>query len=261
MPTKVQSDETCSKKLRACKPKLNSNPIQSACRCARKSQQVSNDFRFYSKGDQIGRGQLSKGKIVEPTKQQVYDLARCLGTNKLLMLRGDGSVVSGLHLQKFNPSDWAPVGKSMKNRPRQLQRRFSWPCRLRMARNKSISYVLNRSADSNQLEQLQICITLSVSHENGSPVFAVHRKGSSSQRLSWIEAYLAENQEAEALLLKRFEEEMKIKTKVQSSAKPHQIEPLVSAMAHVKRNISSSSKTMLLLNQHEALLTEISSKG
>ena len=91
-------------------------------------------------------------------------------------------------------------------------------------------------------------------------MFAVHRKGSSSQRLSWIEAYLAENQEAEALLLKRFEEEMKIKTKVQSTAKPHQIEPLVSAMAHVKRNISSSSKSMLLLNQHEALLNEISSK-
>ena len=69
---------------------------------------------FTAKVTRSGREQLSKGKIVEPTMVQVYDLARCLGTNKLIMLRRDGSVVSGLHLQRFSTSDWAPVGKSMK---------------------------------------------------------------------------------------------------------------------------------------------------
>ena len=215
---------------------------------------------FTAKVTRSGREQLSKGKIVEPTMVQVYDLARCLGTNKLIMLRGDGSVVSGLHLQRFSTSDWAPVGKSMKKPSTPTAKEVQLALQAADGTEQVNILRLEQVGDSNQLEQLQICITLSVSHEDGSPVFAVHRKGSSSQRLSWIEAYLAENQEAEALLLKRFEEEMKIKTKVQSTAKPHQIEPLVSAMAHVKRNISSSSKSMLLLNQHEALLNEISSK-
>ena len=116
-------------------------------------------------------------------------------------------------------------------------------------------------AESTIDQQLQICITLSVSHEDGSPVFAVHRKGSSSQRLGWIEAFLASDKDAEKLLLKRFEEEMKIKTKIQSIVKPYQIEPLVSGVAHIKRNISSSSKSMLLLNKHEAVLNEISSSN
>ena len=215
---------------------------------------------FTAKVTRSGREQLSKGKIVEPTMVQVYDLARCLGTNKLIMLRGDGSVVSGLHLQRFSASDWAPVGKSMKKPSTPTAKEVQLALQAADGTEQVNILRLEQVGDSNQLEQLQICITLSVSHEDGSPVFAVHRKGSSSQRLSWIEVYLAENQEAEALLLKRFEEEMKIKTKVQSTAKPHQIEPLVSAMAHVKRNISSSSKSMLLLNQHEALLNEISSK-
>jgi len=215
---------------------------------------------FTAKVTRSGREQLSKGKIVEPTMVQVYDIARCLGTNKLIMLRGDGSVVSGLHLQRFSTSDWAPVGKSMKKPSTPTAKEVQQALQAADGTEQVNILRLEQVGDSNQLEQLQICITLSVSHENGSPVFAVHRKGSSSQRLSWIEAYLAENQEVEALLLKRFEEEMKIKTRVQSTAKPHKIEPLVSAMAHVKRNISSSSKTMLLLNQHEALLTEISSK-
>ena len=63
------------------------------------------------------------------------------------------------------------------------------------------------------------------------------------------------------VLLKRFKEEMKIKTKIQSIVKPYQIEPLVSGVAHIKRNISSSSKSMLLLNKHEAVLNEISSSN
>ena len=154
----------------------------------------------------------------------------------------------------------APVGKSIKKPSTPTAKEVQQALQAADGTEQVNILRLEQVGDSNQLEQLQICITLSVSHEDGSPVFAVHRKGSSSQRLSWIEAYLAESQEAEALLLKRFEEEMKIKTKVQSTAKPHQIEPLVSAMAHVKRNISSSSKSMLLLNQHEALLNEISSK-
>jgi len=206
-----------------------------------------------------GREQLSRGKIVEPTRVQTPDLARCLGTNKVLVVDGNG-VLSTEHFQRFSPSDWAPVGKSMKKPSTPTAKEVQQALQAADGTEQVNILRLELVGNSNQLEQLQICITLSVSHENGSPVFAVHRRGSSSQRLSWIEAFLAENKEAEALLLKRFEEEMKINTKVQSTAKPHQIEPLVSAMAHVKRNISSSSKSMLLLNQHEALLTEISSR-
>lgn len=214
---------------------------------------------FTAKVTRSGREQLSKGKIVEPTTVQSPDLARCLGTNKVLVVDSNG-VLSREHLQRFSPSDWAPIGKSMKKPSTPTAKEVQQALQAADGTEQVNILRLELVGNSNQLEQLQICITLSVSHENGSPVFAVHRRGSSSQRLSWIEAFLAENKEAEALLLKRFEEEMKIKTKVQSTAKPHQIEPLVSAMAHVKRNISSSSKSMLLLNQHEALLTEISSR-
>lgn len=214
---------------------------------------------FTAKVTRSGREQLSKGKIVEPTTVQSPDLARCLGTNKVLVVDSNG-VLSREHLQRFSPSDWAPIGKSMKKPSTPTAKEVQQALQAADGTEQVNILRLELVGNSNQLEQLQICITLSVSHENGSPVFAVHRRGSSSHRLSWIEAFLAENKEAEALLLKRFEEEMKIKTKVQSTAKPHQIEPLVSAMAHVKRNISSSSKSMLLLNQHEALLTEISSR-
>ena len=215
---------------------------------------------FKAKVTRGGREQLSKGKIVEPTTVQVYDLARCLGTNRLLMLSGDGGVVNGRHLQKFSSSDWTPVGKSIKKPSTPGAKEVQQALRAADGTEQVNILRLDMIGESTKVEQLQICITLSVSHEDGSPVFAVHRKGSSSQRLRWIEAFLAEDQEAEAVLLKRFVEEMSIKTKVQSTAKPYQIEPLVSAMAHVKRNISSSSKSMLLLNQHDALLNEISSK-
>ena len=175
------------------------------------------------------------------------------------MLSGDGGVVSGRHLQKFSSSDWSPIGKSIKKPSAPGTKEVQKALQSADGTEQVNILRLEQVGDSTNLEQLQICITLSVAHEDGSPVFAVHRKGS-FQRLDWIEAFLASNKDAEILLLKRFEEEMKIKTKVQSTVKPHQIEPLVSAMAHIKRNISSSSKSMLLLNQHEALLTEISSK-
>lgn len=214
---------------------------------------------FKAKVTKGGREQLSKGKIVEPTTVQVYDLARCLGTNRLLMLSGDGGVVNGRHLQKFSSSDWTPVGNSMKQPSMPGTKEVQQALRAADGTEQVNILRLEMVGESKKVEQLQICITLSVSHEDGSPIFSVHRKGSSSQRLSWIEAFLDENKEAEMLLLKRFKEEMKIKTKIQSTVKPHQIEPLVSAMAHIKRNISSSSKSMILLNQHESLLTEISS--
>jgi hypothetical protein len=215
---------------------------------------------FKAKVTIAGRDQLSKGKIVEPTQLQSYDLARCLGTNKLLMVGGDGGVVNGNHLQKFSQNDWTPVNASIMKPSMPGAKEVQQALQAADGSEQVNILRLEQVAEYTFQHQLQICITLSVSHEDGSPVFAVHRKGSSSKRLSWIEAFLAENEEAEALLLKRFEEEMRIKTKVQSTAKPHQIEPMVSAMAHIKRNISSSSKSMLLLNQHDALLNEISSK-
>lgn len=218
-------------------------------------------LRFTATVTKAGREQLSKGKIVEPTRVQVYDLARCLGTNRLIMLGGDGGVVNGHHLQKFSKNDWTPVGKAMKKPSTPGAEEVQLALRDADGTEQVNILRLELVGESTIIEQLQICITLSASHEDGSPVFAVHRKGSSSQRLAWIETFLASDKEAEMLLLKRFEEEMMTKIKIQSTVKPHQIEPLVSAMAHVKRNISSSSKSMLLLNQHEALLTEISSGG
>ena len=215
---------------------------------------------FKAKVTKEGKEQLSKGKIVEPTMVQVYDLARCLGTNSLIMLSGDGGVVNGRHLQKFNSSDWTPLEKSMKKPSSPVAKETQQALSAADGTEQVNIIRLEMVGDPAKLEQIQICITLSVSHEDGTPVFSVHRKGSSSQRLGWIEAFLSENKEAEMLLLERFQKEMTIKTKIQSTVKPHQIEPLVSAMAHVKRNISSSSKSMLLLNQHDSLLTEISSK-
>ena len=213
---------------------------------------------FTANVTRAGREQLLKGKIVEPTTVQTYDLARCLGTNRLLMLSGDNGVVSRGHLQKFNSSDWSPIGKSIKKPSPPGAKEVEKVLQATDGTEQVNILRLEQVGDSTSLEQLQICITLSVSHEDGSPVFAVHRKGS-FQRLNWIEAFLASDKDAEILLLKRFEEEMKIKTKIQSTVKPHQIEPLVSAVAHIKRNISSSSRSMLLLNQHESLLNEISS--
>ena len=215
---------------------------------------------FKAKVTRGGREQLSAGKIVEPTSIESYDLARCLGTNRLMLVGGGGGVVTGRqHLKKLSSNDWTPLGKSMKKPSTPTAKEVQQALRDADGTEQVNILRLELVGESTIVEQLHICITLSVSHEDGAPVFAVHRKGSSSQRLSWIEAFLANDKEAEALLLNRFKEEMKMKTKVQSTAKPHQIEPLVSAMGHVKRNISSSSKSMVLLNQHENLLNEISS--
>ena len=213
---------------------------------------------FTAKVTRSGREQLSKGKIVEPANTQICNLARCLGTNKLLMVGENGGVVNTDDLQTFSPSEWSPVGSSIRKLSSPVAKEVQQLALQAADGSEEVNILrLEEVAKYTFQHQLQICITLSVSHEDGSPVFAVHKKGSLSQRLNWIEAF-AENTEAEALLLKRFEKEMKIKTKVEATAKPHQIEPVVSAMAHVKRNISSSSKSMLLLNQHDALLAEIS---
>ena len=143
---------------------------------------------FYSKGDQSGREQLTKGKIVEPANTQGYNLARCLGTNKLLMLDENGGVVS----PDTSKSSARAVG-----RPSGIHQKLSAPVA------KEVQQALQAADGSEEVNilrleevakytfqhQLQICITLSVSHEDGSPVFAVHKKGSSSQRLKWIEAF------------------------------------------------------------------------
>lgn len=202
-----------------------------------------------------GKDQLAKGKIVEPTTTEGYDLVRCLGTNDLIALN-DGAL-SGRHIQRLNANNWLPIEESMRKPSPPVKGEVEKA--LRKADNIDEVNILRLESvnDSKSIEQLPICITLSVSHENGTPVFFVHRRGS-SQRLSWIENFLAENKEAEIRLLNRFKEEMSIKTKLKTTAKPHEVEPIVSAMAHVKRNISSSSKSMLLLNDYEALLKEIS---
>ena len=203
-----------------------------------------------------GKDQLAKGKIVEPTTTEGYDLVRCLGTNSLIAL--DNGMVSAHHLQRMNTKSWLPIEKSMKKPSSPVKSEVENALRKVGSIDDVNILRLEPLNDSKTIEHLPICITLSISHENGSPVFCVHRKGSSSQRLRWIETFLAENKEAEMRLLNRFKEEMKIKTKAKTTSKPHEIEPLVSAMAHIKRNISSSSKSMLLLNDHEALLEEIS---
>jgi hypothetical protein len=204
-----------------------------------------------------GKVQLAKGKIVEPTTTEGYDLVRCLGTNNLIDLN-DGGVLSGGHLQKLNAKNWLPINKSMKKPSPPVKDEVEKALREADSIDDVNILRLESISDSSTIEQLPICITLSVSHENGTPLFFVHRKGTSSHRLGWIETFLAENKEAEMRLLNRYKEQMTIKPKLKSTSKLHEVEPLVSAMAHVKRNISSSSKSMLLLNDHEALLKEIS---
>ena len=202
-----------------------------------------------------GKDQLAKGKIVEPTTTEGYDLVRCLGTNNLIALN-DG-LLSGRHIQRLNANNWLPIEETMRKPSPPVKGEVEKA--LRKADNIDEVNILRLESvnDSKSIEQLPICITLSVSHENGTPVFFVHRRGS-SQRLSWIEKFLSENKESEIRLLNRFKDQMKIKTKLKTTSKPHEVEPIVSAMAYVKRNISSSSKSMLLLNDYEALLKEIS---
>lgn len=203
-----------------------------------------------------GKDQLAKGKIVEPTTTEGYDLVRCLGTKSLIAL--DNGVLSDRHLQSVNAKNWLPIEKSMKKPSSPVKGEVEKALRDTGSIDDVNILRLESLNVSNTIAHLPICITLSISYENGSPVFFVHRKGSSSQRLRWIETFLAENKEAEMRILNRFKEEMKINTKLKTTSKPHEVEPLVSAMAHIKRNISSSSKSMLLLNDHEALLEEIS---
>jgi DNA-binding MarR family transcriptional regulator len=202
-----------------------------------------------------GKDQLAKGKIVEPTTTEHYDLVRCLGTNNLIAL--DDGALSGRHLQRLNANNWLPIEETMRKPSHPVKGEVEKA--LREADNIDEVNILSLESvnDSKTVDHLPICITLSVSHENGSPIFFVHRRGS-SQRLSWIENFLYENKEAEMRLLNRFKDQMKIKTKLKATSKPHEVEPLVSASAHVKRNISSSSKSMLLLNNHEDLLRELS---
>jgi hypothetical protein len=214
---------------------------------------------FKARVTKEGKDQLSKGKIVEPTTTEGYDLVRCLGTNNLIALNDES--FSSRHLQRSKKNNWLPIEKAIKKPSTPVKDEVEKA--LREADNIDDVNILRLESvnDSKTIEHLPICITLSVSHENSTPVFFVHRKGSSSQRFSWIEKFLFENKEAEIRLLNRFKEEMSIKTKLKTTAKPHEVEPLVSAMAHIKRNISSSSKSMLLLNNHKHLLTEISCIG
>ena len=211
---------------------------------------------FKARVTKEGKDQLSRGKIVEPTTTEGYDLVRCLGTNNLIALNDE--TLSSRHLQRSKTKNWLPIEKAIIKPSSPVKNEVEKA--LREADNIDDVNILRLESvnNSNTIEHLPICITLSVSHENSNPIFFVHLKGSSSKRLSWIEKFLLENKEAEIRLLNRFKEEMSIKTKLKRTAKPHEVEPLVSAMAHIKRNISSSSKSMLLLNNHKDLLSEIS---
>ena len=212
---------------------------------------------FKAKVTAEGKEQLSRGKIVEPTHTQIFELVRCLGTNSLHQSR-TGGALSIHHLQAPSSGAWMPLETSTRKPSQPVKNEVQKTLQAEGAVEGVNIFSIEPVLEKPEVKLLPICITLAVSHEDHRPLFFVHRKGvHSPPRLKWIEAFLKESKEAESWLLKRFEEEMAIKTKVNTFAKPHEIEPLVSAASHIKRFASSDSKSMMLLHQQKSLLKEL----
>ena len=197
-----------------------------------------------------GRSYLTEGTITEPAKKEVFDFSRSLGDGVVMMTKGHGFAPRNL---KEVANNWIPL--------KNLERHLANPSEqdvteaLRAGGELDGELVIQSLVPRNkpdQIEYLDVCITLAVSHEDDSAQFYVHLKGG-GVRLMWIERLLNSSPDLERELLLKFKKLLpSLDGGIISQAS--KAIPLVHINRLLIDEIKSGSKGLVVLNTPKNLL-------
>ena len=165
------------------------------------SNAIKRLMNFTAKVTESGKRQLQTGKITEPTKRENLSLVRCLGSQEVMCV-GINGIIEGTLTKTEN---WNPLTR--------FEQKASIPTRdditiaLKNAGRFDNLVIQSHEnlSDLNDIDFIDICITLAISNEDKTAEFFVHRRGSSI-RLKWIEAVINNDKKIEQRLFERFSE-------------------------------------------------------
>ena len=212
------------------------------------SNAIKRLMNFTAKVTESGKRQLQTGKITEPAKRENLSLVRCLGSEEVICLGAKG-VIEGALTKNEN---WNPLTK--------FAQKAGVPSRdditLALKNAGRFDDLVIQSYESlselNDIEFIDICITLALSIEDKTAEFFVHRRGSSI-RLKWIEAVINNDKKIEQRLFERFSEMMKSKLPTEK-VKSADFDPVIYIHRILNQEIGSDSRGMMVTNGHNDLI-------
>ena len=212
------------------------------------SNAIKRLMNFTAKVTESGKRQLQTGKITEPTKRENLSLVRCLGSQEVMCV-GINGIIEGTLTKTEN---WNPLTK--------FEQKASIPTRdditLALKNAGRFDNLVIQShenlSDLNDIDFIDICITLAISNEDKTAEFFVHRRGSSI-RLKWIEAVINNDQKIEQRLFERFSEMMKTKLPTEKVVSEG-FEPVIYIHRILNQEIGSDSRGMMVTNDHNQLI-------
>ncbi len=207
-------------------------------------------MKFTAKLTTRGKKHLAEGTITEPTKKEIFDFSRSLGNGKVMMTKGHG----------FKPADlmgvanyWVPLKDVKRHLANPSERDVTDALRAGgELEGELVIQSLTPQNDPNQVEYLDICITLSISHEDDAARFYVHLRGG-GVRLKWIEELVNSDPNLEKAILSKFKEMMP-SLKNSTSTQASKAKPLVHINRLLINEIESGSKSLVVLNRAKDLL-------
>lgn len=207
-------------------------------------------MKFTAKLTTRGKKHLAEGTITEPTKKEIFDFSRSLGNGTVMMTKGHG----------FKPADlmgaannWVPLKDVKRHLANPSERDVTDALRAGgELEGELVIQSLTPQNDPNQIEYLDICITLSISHEDDSARFYVHLRGG-GVRLKWIEEFVNSDPNLEKDILSKFKDLMP-SLKNSTTAQASKAKPLVHINRLLINEIESGSKSLVVLNRPKDLL-------
>ena len=207
-------------------------------------------MKFTAKLTTRGKKHLAEGTITEPTKKEIFDFSRSLGNGTVMLTKGHG----------FKPKDlvrtanyWMPLENMKKYLDNPSEDDVNNALRAGgELEGEVVIQSLTPQHDLNQIEYLDICITLSISHEDDSARFYVHLRGD-GVRLKWIEEFVNSDPIMEETILSKFKEMMP-SLKNSTTTQAPKAKPLVHINRLLINELESGSKSLIVLNRPKDLL-------
>jgi hypothetical protein len=212
------------------------------------SNAIQRLMNFKAKVTEAGKSQLQTGKITEPTKRENLALVRCLGSEEVICVGVKG--VSEECLSKTE--NWNPLTKYIDNASEPTTADITLALKNAGRFDNLVIQSFENQNNLNEVEFIDICITLTVSNEDKTAEFFVHRRGSSI-RLKWIEVVINNDKKIEQMLLQRFSEMMKSKLPTKK-VKSGDFNPLIYINRILNQEIGSDSRGMIVTDSHENLV-------
>ena len=212
------------------------------------SNAVKRLLDFRAKVTESGKKQLRIGKITEPTKNESFELVRCLGSQEVILVGGKGVNKECL----LEVENWNPLTNFSDKSSNPTRNDIENALKDGGLIDSLIIQSFECLNDLDQIEFIDICITLAISNENKEAEFFVHRKGS-SVRLKWIESFINNDKKIEQTLLKRFSDVMKTPMPAKK-IKSLDFNPVIYINRLLNHEISTESRGMVVTKDHKSLL-------